>query len=267
MNKNTSLIVVSASALIALVSLVSATSISSKNKAAKAEILALQEQIVRMEASIPDASAEPEIVYLTSSGETNELTALKSMLAQKNAMLEDLQSNTNRTPRERGNRDNRESWEDRIARMQEEDPEGYAEMIQKREERQNEMRYNLAERTATFMDLDTSQMTAEELANHELLVSKMARVWELTDAFQDPEAAPDREAMREMFTTINDARPLMDQEREVMFKQLASDIGYTGDDSAAFAEHVENIIEATTIQMPRGGGNRGGGNRGGGGGR
>lgn len=262
MNKNTSLIIVSASVLIALVSLVSATSISSKNKAAKAEILDLQEQIVRMEASIPDASPEPEIVYMTSTGDTNEVTALKTQLAEKDALLENMQSRTNRPPRQR------ESWEDRIAKMKEEDPEGYAEMVQKRQERQEEMRYNLAERTATFMDLDTSQMTPDELANHELLVTKMARVWELTDAFQDPEASPDRETMREMFTTINEARPLMDQEREVMFKQLASDIGYTGDDSAAFSEHIEQIIEATTIQMPRGGGRTGGGggNRGGGGG-
>lgn len=251
MNKNTTSIIVGASALIALVSLVSATSLSSKNKTAKAEILALQEQIVRMEASVPDAASEPEIVYLTSNGDTNEVTALKTQLAEKDAQLENVQSRTNRPPRQR------ESWEDRIAKMKEEDPEGYAEMVQRRQERQEEMRYDLAERTATFLDLDTSNMTEEERANHDLLVEKMARVWELSDAFQDPEATPDRDTMREMFTTINETRPLMDQERSVMFKQLASEIGYTGDDSAAFAEHIEKIIDATTVQMPRGGG-RGG---------
>lgn len=261
MNKNTSLIIIAASAVIALVSLVSAMTVSSKNKTAKAEILALQEQIVRMEAAVPDASPEPEIVYMTPSGDTNEVTALKTQLAEKEALLENFQSNTNRPPRQR------ESWEDRIAKMKEEDPEGYAEMVEKRQERQEKMRYNLAERTATFMDLDTSLMNEQELANHELLVANMAKIWEMTDQFNDPEAAPDREAMREMMNIARETRPMLETTREVMFKQLGSELGYEGEDAEAFASHIDQIYEATSIQMPGrggGGGNRGG-NRGGGG--
>jgi hypothetical protein len=261
MNKNTTYIVTGAASLIALVSISSALSFSSKNKAAKAEILALQTQIANMEAAIPDVSQEPEIIYLTSEGDTNELTTLKTQLAEQEAQLEGIQSNTNRPARKE-----RESFEDRMAKMKEEDPEAYAEMVQKREERSTKMRYNLAERTATFMDLDTSTMTEEELANHELLVGKMARVWELTEQFQDPEATPDREAMREMFTEMNEVRPLLKDERTVMFKQLGTDMGYEGDDAVDFAAHVEEIISTTSIQMPGGGSSRGGGGRGGDGG-
>ncbi|MDF7825652.1 hypothetical protein P4B35_16615 [Pontiellaceae bacterium B12227] len=264
MNNTTSKITVGITSLVTLISLASAISLSSKNKAAKAEILALQTQIVNMEAHIPDSSPEPEIIYLTSEGDTNELTTLKTALAEKEALLEDIQSNTNRPARKQ-----RESFEDRMAKMKAEDPEGYAEMIQKREERSNEMRYALAERTATFMDLDTSNMTEEELANHEMLVSKMAKVWELSDQFQDPEAPPNREAMREMFTEMREVRPLLEVERNVMFKQLGTDLGYEGEDTEAFATHLQEIIEATSVQMPgggRGGGDRGGGDRGGGGG-
>ena len=263
MNKNTTYIITGAVSLVALVSIGSALSLSSKNKAAKAEILALQTQIVNMEAYIPDRSPEPEIIYLTSEGDTNDLTTLKTQLAEKEALLEDFQSNTNRPPRQQ-----RESFEDRMTTLKAEDPEGYAEMIKKREERSDEMRYTLAERTATFMDLDTSNMNEEELANHEMLVSKMAKVWELSDQFQDPEAPPNREAMREMFTEMRDVRPLMDMERNVMFKQLGSDLGYEGEDSSAFATHLEEIIEATSVGMPGGGrgGPSGGGGRGGDGG-
>ena len=185
MDKNIPKITIGVASLITLISLASSISLSSKNKRTKAEILNLQTKIVNMEASIPDISPEPEIVYLTSDGDTNELTTLKTALAEKEAQLVEIQSSTNRPPRER------KSFEDRIAKFKEEDPEGYAEMVQRREERSAEMRYNLAERTATFMDLDTSLMNEEELANHELLVAKMARVWELTEQFQDPEAAPD----------------------------------------------------------------------------
>lgn len=255
MTKNLTYIIAGATGLVAAISLGSALSLASKNKTAEAEIIALQEQIVRMEAYVPAPDKEPEIIYMTDSGNTNELTALKTELAEKEALLT---SATNRPPRQR------ESFEDRMAKMKEEDPEGYAEMIQKRRERQQEMKYNLAERTALFMNMDTSLMTEEELANHEALVGQMAKVWEMTDLFNDPEQSPDRETMREMYETVQEVRPLMQQERATMFKQLGYDLGYEADDAQAFAEHVDEIIGATSLQMPgRGRGGRGG--RGGGG--
>ena len=246
-------IIAGTASLIALASLASAWSISSKNKASEAEILSLQHQIAQMGAYVPEIQASPEIIYLTNDGDTNELALLKIQLAEQEALLAEFQTSTNQQESEP-----RPSFEERMAQMKEEDPEGYAEMIQRREERQNEMRYNLAERTATFMDLDTSMMNEKELANHELLVTKMARVWELTEQFQDPEAAPDREAMRELYSEINEVRPLMKTERNVMFKQLGAELGYEGKDAKNFAGHVQDIIDATTVQMPRGG-RRGGG--------
>ena len=258
MNKNTSYIILAVAAIVALVGVVSAISQSAKKKAALSEVRALQQQIVDMEAYVPDPSAEPEIIYLTQDGGTNEITTLKNQLAEKNAEIERLRTGGRQRGEDRGDR---ESWEERIARMKEEDPEGYAERVKQREEFQSRMRYNMAERTATFMDLDTSGMTPEELANHAELVEKMARVWELTDQFQDPEAAPDREAMRELFTMSRELRPLMDAERTYMFKQLGSDMGYEGEDAEAFATHVEDIIDATSMRMPGWGGRGGGGPR------
>jgi hypothetical protein len=163
----------------------------------------------------------------------------------------------------RRERPDRESFEERMAQLKAEDPEAYAEMIQRRQERQQEMRYNLAERTATFMDLDTTYMTEEELVNHELLVEKMAKIFELTEQFQDPEQRPDREAMRELFEQYREVRHMLELERNVMFKQLGSDLGYEEEGAREFAAHVEDIISATTLQMPRGG-RGGGGQRGGG---
>lgn len=248
-------IVAGVASLVALIGLGSTLSLSVKNKAAEAEILALRNQIVRMEASVPEVDAQPEIIYLNDTGDTNELAHLKAMIAEQEKLIASFQSSTNENARQR---EPRQSFEERMAQLKQEDPEAYAEMIKRREERQTSLRYGLAERTATFMDLDTSLMTEEELANHNLLVEKMARVWELTEAFQNPEAAPDRETMRNMFEAAQEARPLLRNERTVMFKQLGYDLGYEGEDAANLAANIENIIEATNIQMPFGGG-RGGG--------
>lgn len=251
MNKNVPNIIAAVSIVVAVVSIGSAMKQSDQRKAAEAENTALQEQI-----SLMDALGSPVNSSVKSRGiddSRNELEALQALLAEREAELASLKnsnadSTTNRPPRQR------ESWEDRMARMKEEDPEGYEEMIQRREERQQEMRYNLAERTATIMDLDTSRMNDKELANHELLVEKMARIWELTEQFQDPEAAPNREAMRELRNELHEARPLMDQERTIMFKQLGNDLGYNNKDALDFAAHIEDIVDATTLRMPRGGG-------------
>lgn len=236
--------------IIAVTGIGSAMVQSRQKKAIMAENATLQEKLARLEASVTGVGHSS--ARIVSEG-TDDMEALQALIAEKEEELATLKNNrdvvsTNAPPAKR------ESWEDRMARMKTEDPEGYAEMIQRREERQQEMRYNLAERTATFMDLDTSRMNDNERANHELLVEKMSRIWELSEQFQNPEAAPNREAMRELSDVMREARPLMDMERTVMFKQLGLDVGYEGADAKAFADHVENIIESTSLRIPRGGG-------------
>ena len=259
MTKNVPIAITVISAVVALVSITSAFSSSSKHKA---KIASLRDQIARMQAYIPDKDAEIVTQYKADPKNTNNLTSLQTLLTEKDAEIVALKSSPKVTETEE--RPPRESWEDRMARMKAEEPEEYAEMIQRREERQTEMRYNLAERTATFLDLDTSNMTQEELANHEALVEKMSHVWALTEQFQDPQASPDREAMQELFTEMREVRPLMQEERTIMFKQLGTDLGYKGKDAQDFATHLTDIIDATTIQSPRGGGGSRGGRGGGG---
>jgi hypothetical protein len=243
-------------AVIIAISGVSAAVKASKQKAlAEIEADTLRKQIVELKQNRNSKKSPAR----------NESKPIEQEGSEPKEELVVLQESSDETPaeQERPERQERESFEDRMAKMKEEDPEGYAEMIQQRQERQESMRYNLAERTATFMDLDTSNMTEEERVNHEQLVERMANVWALTEQFQDPEEQPDREVMRELFNEMREVRPLMDLERSVMFKQLGSDLGYEGDEAETFAAHVEEIIESTSIQTPRGGGGRGG--RGGGG--
>ncbi len=256
MKLNAPVVITAVSIVLAATSLSFGVAASKQRKIAEAEAKALRKKIAQMpiRASRRPPPGRPEKIAQEDQSSTNELVVLQDSTA---------------TPAEQqAERPQRESREDRIARMKEEDPEGYAEMIKRREEFQEKMKYNLAERTATFMDLDTANMTEEERASHELLVEKMATIWALTDQFNNPEQPPDRDAMRELFAISREVRPLMDQERTIMFKQLGTDLGYEGGDAQDFATHVEDIISATSLQtiMPHGGG-RGGSSGGRGGGR
>ncbi len=241
------------SVIIAIGSLSFARKASNQKKAAEQEAKSLRLQVAELShhpQHTPEPTNLPTNAVQESIEDTNAIVVLQEALPEPEAERQD-------------ERPRRESFEERMAQMKEEDPERYAEMIQRREERQQTLKYNLAERTATFMDLDTTHMTEEERKNHELLVNKMANIWALTDQFQDPEQAPDREAMGALFSEIREARPLMEMERSTMFKQLGTDLGYEGAEAQDFANHVEDIISATTLQMPRGGGRggRGGGGR------
>ena len=232
------------SLVITIIALIFGVTATLQKNSAEEEVNRLRMQLTKKQAPATEEKTlrAPDQVPLV---DTNALVKLEAEVDALNAELAAAKANQ---------RPQRESWEDRMVRMKEEDPEGYAEMIKNRTERRDAIRYELAERTANFMELDTGFMTDTERENHDLLIEKMAEVWTLTEQFNDPEQPPNREAMHELFGTINEARPLMDAERSTMFRQLANDIGYDGAEAQEFSSYVEGIISATTIQPPRRGG-------------
>jgi hypothetical protein len=243
----------------AVLSIAAALGLSVQKRAAEEEAAGLKETILRLEAELARAGSRLAAARAEQAG-TDQAAGAERLRTgrrdERTAGNEDSGSVTNRPARQR------ESFEERMARMKEEDPEGYEKMIAERQERREQMRYSLAERTASFMDLDTSRLSEEEQANHDLLVEKMARVWELTEQFPGPEEAPDRETMRELFGVMREVQPLLRQERTVMFRQLGYDLGYEESEADAFAVYVEDIIDLTSMRSPFGGG-RGGGRGGG----
>ena len=81
---------------------------------------------------------------------------------------------------------NRESYAERMNRLKEDDPEEYNRIISERRERQQATQYSLAQRTAMFMEMDTSYMNEDELENHQDFVNALASVFELSQNFNNP---------------------------------------------------------------------------------
>lgn len=235
-----------------------------EKNAARKDVQALLAKLSEKEAAVTagtEETAEPSPVValkdLSAIG-TNDVTELQEQLAARDAELERLRA-------ERERRGARQSFRERMARLKEEDPERYAEMVQRGTERHQQMRYNQASRLASFMDMDTSGMTKDELANHNLLLEKLSALWDATGEF-DPENPPDRETMREIFGSMREIGELMDEERSFMFKQLGSEVGLNTSESEEFAAYVESIIDTTSFSggpRMRGGPPPGGGGPGG----
>lgn len=195
--------------------------------------------------------AETTLVALKESASinTNDLAELQEQLAARDAELERLRAAMENRRENQGQP--RQSFQERMEQLKQEDPERYAEIVQRRTERQEEMRYDQANRLAAFMNMDTSMMSEEELANHNLLIQKLSEVWDATEAF-DPQNPPDREAMRAAFGSMREIGQLMDMERTVMFKQLGTEVGLSASESEEFASYVDSIIETTSLRPPRG---------------
>jgi type IV secretory pathway VirB10-like protein len=247
MKANTQTLIIALSIAIAATGLSAAAMATRQKKLAQAEAQALRQQLAELQARALRSRATtppaPDQTDREAIGKTNALATSQGSPAEAEA---DGQQE----------RPQRESFTDRIARMKEEDPKGYAEMTKRRDEMQQAIKYDVAKRMATIMDFNTTNMGDSEREAHEQLVSKMGRVWELMEQMQNPEEGNMRETMGELFIQIQQARPLMDQERATMFKILGTDLGYEGQVAEDFAAHIEDIINATTIQMPRGVGGR-----------
>ncbi|HSR87953.1 MAG TPA: hypothetical protein VLL07_03285, partial [Pontiella sp.] len=226
------------------------------------EAQALRDQLKTQEASRAAESASDDGQVAASKPlstlDTGDESSLQEQLAARDAELEKLRTEL----AGRQNRYQRESFQDRMTRMKEEDPERYAEMIKHRTERREQMRYAQASRLATLMDVETGKMTPEELVNHNLLLEKLNNLWEQTGAF-DPEQPPDRETMHAIFESVGDIGSMMELERAVMLRQLGTEVGLDSSDAEDFSSYVEEIFSATSLRWPRGGHGGGGPPRGG----
>ena len=136
-----------------------------------------------------------------------------------------------------------------LKRMKKEDPKQYEKRMKRRKDFQERVKYTVADRTAAFMDLDTSKMTPEELAVHNQLIDRMGTTMEMIQQMDDPEKF-DRKVMGKMFREVRAIRPLMKKERTTMLKIMSDDMGLEGESAKQFVEQVNGIISTTSTQMP-----------------
>ena len=217
-------------------------------------------------------------------GAERDAEALRKRIAELEKALADRSARNRRPERapqtnevaeaQDGREDRQQSWEDRMERMRTEDPDRYAEMQQRREGFRQNMEQRARDR-ADFLDaIDVAGMTREQRANHEKLLDATARANELMAQMAEGgrRRGEEGDALRqEMGETMASLGQLYESERQYLFEATAKAAGYTGNDVQAFTEHIQNIIENTSMipGFGRGGGGPGGpggfGGRGGGG--
>ena len=156
--KQTSLLVLIA-ILIAVGASTAAIKQNEKRKAAETELASLK-------ALIDTVQTASETTRSYTTPDTTEIDQLKSELAQLQETREHARgthcipaANPESTLTQEPER---ESYTDRMERLKEENPEEYQRIIDERRERQQNAQYSLAQRTAMFIEMDTSYMSEAE---------------------------------------------------------------------------------------------------------
>jgi len=207
---------------------------NTKNKALERENKRLKNQLNQTVQKTPQKNLEK--MAQKKSAHTQHLAATPSSKITKNEK--------SKKPPKRN-----ESFASFLKRMKKKDPKQYEKRMKRRKEFQERVKYTIADRTAVFMDLDTSKMTPEELAIHNQLIDRMGTTMEIIQQMDDPEKF-DRRVMGKMFREVRAIRPLMEKERTTMLKIMSDDMGLQGEKAKQFVEQVNGIISTTSTQMP-----------------
>lgn len=186
---------------------------------------------------------------------SDEVTVLRARLQEKDDLIARLSAQTNRPDRNRGPR----SPEDMQARMEElkkTDPKRYEEMMARRNEFQQNMQNAFSQRAATLLDRDTSKMSQEELAQYQNMLNLMNTTWKLSEQMTSSDLSSEerRELWQTMRETTDELRPLLDNERNQRFTELALSSGYSESEAATFTQYINDTISATSLPGGRGGG-------------
>jgi len=179
-----------------------------------------------------------------------EARVLRQQLAARVAELDQIAAEKEAAEKEREER--RQSWRDREARQQEEDPEAYEARQKQRETFRQQMTQSVTDKTQFLKQLDVSRMTDAELGSHNELLQRIEETWAVIDAMQQGGTFPDREArgkLRENFVALND---LYATERDYVLREVGAGLGYDEKESADFSAYMKEIFELTSPRPPQG---------------
>jgi hypothetical protein len=98
-------------------------------------------------------------------------------------------------------------------------------------------------RLAFLESIDTSSLSKAEKENHTQFIELMRRREALVSKMKS--AIPDMNTMREMIELDMQMKSVAKKERSALVRQVANELGYTGDDATVIQDMMDNIFDST----------------------
>jgi len=144
------------------------------------------------------------------------------------------------------------------------DPQRYEEMQQRRKEMQQYIQDAYNQKTNYFMNRETSTMSDAEFEEYTTMVTLLGQTWELSQRIQSDLPREERwEVMSAVRSNLVVLAPLLDNERNREYYDLAVGMGHSEEEASAFVEYVNQITSNTSLRVILPGIGRGGMPRGG----
>ncbi len=201
----------------------------------------------------PPAETEPDGESgLPTSGDisTAAWADLEARIREKDAIIAQLRQAATNEPSER-RRDR--PWEDRtewLERLKTEEPERYAELMERREKARRDVQNAFARKAAFFLGRNTEGMTDDQNAEYNRMLTLLEDTWTLSERIQNDELPREerREVMHALRDNTRELAPLLENERTVEFMALGYEMGYGDAEAADFAAYVNEIIDITSMR-------------------
>lgn len=129
------------------------------------------------------------------------------------------------------------------------DPQRYAEFQQRRQAMQQNAENAWAQATDYFMNRDTSQMTQSEQEEYNTMLSFLEQAGALNQQLQSGLPPEQRhQVMSELRSNVLAVVPLLDNERNREYYDMALTMGHSEEDAAALVNYINQIASNTTLR-------------------
>lgn len=191
---------------------------------------------------VSDETAVPQNGLL---GLRQRIRELEDELARRAAAAVSVASAIPSGPERREPARERRNW---MEELRKNDPAGYEELQKRREQARKDVQDSLARKAAYLLYRDTSDMSEEEQARHTLMLNLLSETWSLSRQIAELPREQRREVSRTLRENIRQLEPMLDEERDRAFYTVGRDLGYGEEESLQFAEHMDALVEITTLR-------------------
>lgn len=140
------------------------------------------------------------------------------------------------------------SFREHMEQMKKNEPERYAQMTNRMATFARDRRNRTQGKLDFLASIDTSGMSAQAAANHQRYQELLVRREELLEDLRNESLTDDER--RGLFQKMQEVNREMSEagadERRNLLGEMAKNLGLEGEDSAALAETVEQVIDATS---------------------
>ena len=217
---------------------------------------------VATNAVVKPAAPPLAIPSLDESLAQQQLADMSVLLRQLEADAAGLQQRLDAAEAERdalqaNKRPERESFQDRMARMQADEPERFKEMQERRASFTEQIQTAQLDRTEFLSGLNTDNMSEEQFAAHNELMTRLDEMTTVTSAFAEGRF-PSREERGVLRENIGAVRQLYEVEREFVLQEVGRDLGMDDTAASEFGTYMGTVYDLTALKLPSFHGSRGG---------